>query len=134
MSEDVSTDAAPPARSRTGVRGLGFQVWTVDGEKRLYATAQWSDESGQTRRMRSISSRGIPRAAQQIAEVLAASHPHYEDAGDLTETCEEALTETIMQIYRSGEYPSDNGPDDGTRYEAVRQFVESSPFLKRHFL
>ena len=82
-----------------------------------------------------ISSRGIPRAAQQIAEVLAGSHPHYEDkdAEDLTATCEKALTETVMQIYRSGEYPSDNGIDDGTRYEAVRQFVESSPFLNRHF-
>ena len=68
------------------------------------------------------------------ADITIASPKGGQPPVDPNSEAEEALTETIMQIYRSGEYPSDNGPDDGTRYEAVRQFVESSPFLKRHFL
>ena len=94
-----------PALSRTGVRGLGFQVRNTGKHKekyRLYATAQWSEGGVQQQKIRSISIRGIPRAARRIAKVLVSCHPSHEDKNvkEMTETCWKALEELIMRIHR----------------------------------
>ena len=122
-----------PALSRTGVRGLGFQVRNT-GQKeeyRLYATAQWSEDGVQRQKVRSISIRGIPRAARQIAKVLVNCHPSHEDKDveEMTELCREALEELVLQIHRTGQYPTDKGLDTERRLQAVHDFVEDSPLL-----
>lgn len=81
-----------PALSRTGVRGLGFQVRNTGKYKEeyhLYATAQWSDGGVQQQKIRSISIRGIPRAARRIAKVLVNCHSFHEnkDIEEMTEVC-----------------------------------------------
>jgi len=124
---------APPL-SRTGVRGLGFQVRNTGKYKeeyRLYATAQWSEGGVQQQKIRSISIRGIPRAARRIAKVLVNCHPFHEDKDieEMTEICWEALEETIMQIHREDQYPTDKGLDTDGRLQAVHDFVEDSPLL-----
>jgi len=124
---------APPL-SRTGVRGLGFQVRNTGKYKeeyRLYATAQWSEGGVQQQKIRSISIRGIPRAARRIAKVLVNCHPFHEDKHieEMTEICWEALEETIMQIHREDQYPTDKGLDTDGRLQAVHDFVEDSPLL-----
>ncbi|WP_103029891.1 hypothetical protein [Salinibacter altiplanensis] len=123
-----------PALSRTGVRGLGFQVRNTGEYKekyRLYATAQWSEGGVHQQKIRSISIRGIPRAARRIAKVLVSCHPSHEgkNVEEMTEICWEALEELIMQIHRTGQYPTDNGLDTDRQLQAVRGFVENSPLL-----
>ena len=123
-----------PSLSRTGVRGLGFQVRNTGKHKeeyRLYATAQWSEGGVQRQKVRSISIRGIPRAARRIAKVLVRCHPAHEDkdAQEMTEICWEALEEMVLQIHRSGQYPTDKGLDMQERLQAIHDFVENSPLL-----
>ena len=123
-----------PALSRTGVRGLGFQVRNTGKHKekyRLYATAQWSEGGVQQQKIRSISIRGIPRAARRIAKVLVSCHPSHEDKNvkEMTETCWKALEELIMRIHREDQYPTDKGLDTERRLQAVHDFVETSPLL-----
>jgi hypothetical protein len=123
-----------PSLSRTGVRGLGFQVRNTgkyNGEYRLYATAQWSEGGVQQQKIRSISIRGISRAARRIAKVLVSCHPSYEgkDVEEMTETCWEALEELIMRIHREDQYLTDKGLDTDRQLQAVHDFVEDSPLL-----
>lgn len=120
-----------PTLSRTGVRGLGFQVRNT-GEYRLYTTAQWSEDGVQHHKLRSISIRGVPRAAHSIARVLVENHPCHEDKDpkQMAETCREALDRTILRIHENDEYPNDNGRRDiDQRLRAVHDFVEHSPRL-----
>ncbi|MCS3864674.1 hypothetical protein [Salinibacter ruber] len=116
------------------MRGLGFQVRNTGKYKkeyRLYATAQWSEGGVQQQKIRSISIRGIPRAARRIAKVLVSCHPSHEDKDvqEMTEICWEALEETIMQIHRQDQYPTDKGLDTDRRLQAVHDFVKESPLL-----
>lgn len=123
----------PPALSRTGVRGLGFQVLnTTSGEEyRLYASAQWSEDGVQHRKLHSISVRGIPRAAHRIAKVLVSHHPAHEDKSreEMAEICREALEDLVMQIHEEDRYPTDKGTDTDEQLQAVHDFARNSPLL-----
>lgn len=124
-----------PALSRTGVRGLGFHVLDVGDDEtncRLYATANWSEDGKQKTKIRSISIRGIPRAAQRIAEVLIENHPSHKDKDleEMSQVCREALRDLIMKIHEEDFYPIDSGRvGTGKRLQAVHRFVEHSPLL-----
>lgn len=117
--------------TRTGIRGLGFQVGKKSGSFRLYATAQWRDDGQNWSRMRSLHAHGIDGAANQLSRILVERIPDHQDSDPsaLAARCARALRRLITRIYRAGRYPSSRHGHEEERYAVLARFVETSDTL-----
>lgn len=117
--------------TRTGIRGLGFQVGKKGGKFRMYATVQWSADDQNRSRMRSLHAHGIDGAANQLSRVLIDKvEAHAEaDPADLASRCATALRCLISRIYEAGTYPPSRHGHEEERYAVLAEFVESHESL-----
>ncbi len=117
--------------TRTGIRGLGFQVGKKSGTFRLYATVQWREDERNWSRMRSLHAHGIEGAANQLSRVLVEQIPEHEnkDPGELAAHCAQALRRLISRIYQAGSYPSSRHGHEEERYEVLARFVRENDAL-----
>ncbi|PSQ96691.1 MAG: hypothetical protein BRD55_05275 [Bacteroidetes bacterium SW_9_63_38] len=111
--------------TRTGIRGLGFQVGKKGGKFRMYATVQWRDDEQNKSRMRSLHAHGIEGAANQLSRVLVDKIPAHADAdpADLADRCATALRQLISRIYEAGSYPPSRHGHEEERYDVLARFV-----------
>jgi hypothetical protein len=111
--------------TRTGIRGLGFQVGKKGETFRMYATVQWREDEQNWSRMRSLHAHGIEGAASQLSRVLVDKIPAHTDADPeaLAERCATALRRLISRIYEAGAYPPSRHGHEEERYEVLARFV-----------
>lgn len=112
--------------TRTGVRGLGFQVGKKGDQFRMYATVQWRKDDQNRSRMRSLHAHGIDGAARQLARVLVDKVKAHADTDPaaLADRCAAALRRLISRIYEAGTYPSSRHGHEEERYDVLAAFVE----------
>ena len=117
--------------TRTGIRGLGFQVGKKGEAFRLYATVQWREDSQNRSRMRSLHAHGVEGAAHQLSRVLIERIPEHEDAdpAELADRCTQALRRLISRIYRAERYPPSRHGHEEERYAVLAQFVDADDTL-----
>jgi hypothetical protein len=117
--------------TRTGIRGLGFQVGKKGEAFRLYATVQWREDGQNRSRMRSLHAHGVEGAAHQLSRVLIERIPEHEDAdpAELADRCTQALRRLISRIYRAERYPPSRHGHEEERYAVLAQFVDADDTL-----
>ena len=111
--------------TRTGIRGLGFQVGKKGDQFRMYATVQWQEDEQNRSRMRSLHAHGIEGVAHQLSRVLIDKIPVHSEAdpADLADRCATALRQLLSRIYEAGAYPSSRHGHEEERYEVLARFV-----------
>lgn len=111
--------------TRTGIRGLGFQVGKKGDQFRMYATVQWREDEQNRSRMRSLHAHGITEAANQLSRVLVDKIPVHADADPiaLADRCASALRRLVSRIYDAGAYPPSRHGHEEERYEVLARFV-----------
>lgn len=117
--------------TRTGIRGLGFQVGKKGGRFRMYATVQWREDDQNRSRMRSLHAHGIEGAASQLSRVLVDKiDAHGEaDPAALADRCATALRRLVSRIYKAGSYPSSRHGHEEERYAVLAEFVKGHDAL-----